>query len=62
MQKASIIALKEKAYPNPNVAAILVDENNQIKGMGVHKGPGTDHAEIDLIKKCNIESTTSFST
>lgn len=60
MQKASIIALKEKAYPNPNVAAILIDENNQIKGMGVHKGPGTDHAEIDLIKKCNIESTDTL--
>ena len=60
MQKASIIALKEKAYPNPNVAAILIDQNNQIKGMGVHKGPGTDHAEIDLIKKCNIESTDTL--
>ena len=48
MQKAIIAALNTKAFPNPKVAAVLTDNKGNIKSTGVHHGPGTNHAEIDL--------------
>ena len=48
MQGAIIAALNTKAFPNPKVAAVLTDNKGNIKSTGVHHGPGTNHAEIDL--------------
>lgn len=36
---------------NPQVGAVLVDENNNIVATGFHRGSGTAHAEIDAINK-----------
>src|SRR6056300_1602566 len=55
MQDAIIAALNTKAFPNPKVAAVLTDNKGNIKSTGVHHGPGTNHAEMDLISKTTIE-------
>ena len=55
MQEAILAALNTKAFPNPKVAAVLVDINGNVKSFGVHHGPGTNHAELDLLSKTNIE-------
>ncbi len=54
MQDAIISALNTKAFPNPKVAAVLTDIKGNIKCTGVHNGPGTNHAEIDLLSKTTI--------
>ena len=55
MQAAIIAALNTKAFPNPKVAAVLTDNKGNIKSTGVHHGPGTNHAEMDLLSKTNID-------
>ena len=55
MQDAIIAALNTKAFPNPKVAAVLTDNKGNIKATGVHHGPGTNHAEIDLLNKTIID-------
>ena len=54
MRDAIIAALNTKAFPNPKVAAVLTDNRGNIKSTGVHHGPGTNHAEIDLLSKTTI--------
>jgi len=56
MQEAIIAALNTKAFPNPKVAAVLTDNKGNIKSTGVHHGPGTNHAEIDLLTKTTIDT------
>lgn len=36
---------------NPRVAALIVNETGEIIARGVHKGSGTNHAEIDALNK-----------
>jgi len=55
MQDAIIAALNTKAFPNPKVAAVLIDKIGNIKSTGVHHGPDTNHAEIDLLSKTTID-------
>ena len=55
MYLAVIEALKSNTYPNPKVGAVLIDKNNQIKSIGHHRGKGTDHAEIEIIKNSTIQ-------
>ena len=55
MYLAVIEALKSNTYPNPKVGAVLIDKDNQIKAIGHHRGKGTDHAEIEIIKKSSIQ-------
>ncbi len=40
-----------RTAPNPIVGAVIVDKKGEVIAEGVHKGPGTDHAEIDALKK-----------
>ena len=54
MYLAVLEALKSKTYPNPKVGAVLIDKDNQIKAIGRHRGKGTDHAEIEIIKNSSI--------
>jgi diaminohydroxyphosphoribosylaminopyrimidine deaminase/5-amino-6-(5-phosphoribosylamino)uracil reductase len=58
MQNHSYFLLKalEQAYkglglcsPNPAVGAVVVSQN-RIVGMGYHRGPGTDHAEVVALR------------
>ena len=56
MYLAVIEALKFNAFPNPKVGAVLVDKDNQIKTMGHHRGKGTNHAEIEIIKNSRIDA------
>ena len=49
MQDAIVAALNSEPYPNPKVGAVLVSENGAIKSIGVHKGPGSNHAELKLL-------------
>ena len=56
MYLAVIEALKFNAFPNPKVGAVLVDKNNQIKSTGHHRGKGTNHAEIEIIKNSRIDA------
>lgn len=37
-------------YPNPPVGAVIVDENNTLISVGVHKEAGKAHAELDCVK------------
>jgi len=56
MQDAIVAALNSEPYPNPKVGAVLVSENGTIKSIGVHKGPGTNHAELEVINNSEISS------
>jgi diaminohydroxyphosphoribosylaminopyrimidine deaminase/5-amino-6-(5-phosphoribosylamino)uracil reductase len=52
MRRAVLLALygKGKTSPNPMVGAVIV-KNNKVVSEGWHKHCGSDHAEIDAIKK-----------
>lgn len=56
MQDAIVAALNSEPYPNPKVGAVLVSENGTIKSIGVHKGPGSNHAELEVINNAEISS------
>lgn len=38
-------------HPNPRVGAVITDASGRVLGEGWHRGPGTDHAEIDALEK-----------
>lgn len=40
-----------RTSPNPIVGCVVVDKRGEVIAEGAHKGPGTDHAEIDALKK-----------
>jgi len=42
---------KGRTSPNPIVGCVIVDHEGEIIAEGVHRGPGTDHAEIDALNK-----------
>ena len=42
---------KGRTSPNPIVGCVITDEAGEIIAEGVHRGPGTDHAEIDALKQ-----------
>ena len=54
MQDAIVAALNTQTFPNPKVAAVLVDKNGNNKFVGVHRGPGSNHAEIEVINNSQI--------
>ena len=60
MYLAVVEALKADTFPNPKVGAVLLDKNNKIKASAHHKGKGTNHAEIEIIKNTTIESTDTL--
>ena len=62
MQEAIIEALNTKAFPNPKVAAVLTDNKGNIKATGFHHGPGTNHAEIDLLNKTIIDTDEYYTS
>ena len=57
MSVAALEALKSNPNPNPKVGAALFDKNMKLKNKSHHVEKGKDHAEIDLIKKSNIQDT-----
>ena len=63
MQEAIVAALNTQTFPNPKVGAVLVDKFGNIKSTGVHHGPGTNHAEIEIINNSVItEEDTLYVT
>ncbi|MDQ3300293.1 MAG: bifunctional diaminohydroxyphosphoribosylaminopyrimidine deaminase/5-amino-6-(5-phosphoribosylamino)uracil reductase RibD, partial [Myxococcota bacterium] len=40
-----------RTAPNPIVGCVIVDRAGRVIAEGVHEGPGSDHAEIDALKK-----------
>jgi len=52
MQKAVDEAWKYQGltFPNPPVAALIVDKDQKIVSLGVHKKAGLSHAELDAVK------------
>jgi diaminohydroxyphosphoribosylaminopyrimidine deaminase/5-amino-6-(5-phosphoribosylamino)uracil reductase len=51
MSRALELALNGPAYGvNPQVGAVLIDDQGQILAEGWHRGAGTDHAEVDALK------------
>lgn len=38
-------------FPNPRVGCVLLDSSGQIIAIGVHRGAGTPHAEIDALNQ-----------
>jgi len=40
-----------RTAPNPIVGCVIVDRHGKVIAEGSHKGPGTDHAEVDALKK-----------
>lgn len=52
MLRALELALRGPAIGvNPQVGAVILDEENQIVSEGWHEGAGTDHAEVMALKK-----------
>ena len=49
---------KHKTFPNPNVAALVV-QKNKIIAQGLHKGPGTTHAEREALTKAGVKAIGS---
>ncbi|KQC15058.1 MAG: hypothetical protein APR63_12895 [Desulfuromonas sp. SDB] len=49
---------KHKTFPNPAVAALVV-QKNQIIARGLHKGPGTIHAEREALNKAGAKASGS---
>lgn len=48
--------------PNPAVGAVIVKQGEVI-AQGYHRGPGTDHAEVDAIKQCeDLQDCTLYVT
>jgi diaminohydroxyphosphoribosylaminopyrimidine deaminase / 5-amino-6-(5-phosphoribosylamino)uracil reductase len=43
-----------KTHPNPSVGCVIADERT-LHSTGVHRGPGTPHAEMDAIRSCPPE-------
>lgn len=46
-----LAALGPAAGPNPRVGAVILDASGSILATGYHRGAGTDHAEVDALKK-----------
>lgn len=44
-------AYKGRTSPNPIVGCVIVDEGGTVVAEGVHRGPGTAHAEIDALNQ-----------
>jgi diaminohydroxyphosphoribosylaminopyrimidine deaminase/5-amino-6-(5-phosphoribosylamino)uracil reductase len=45
--------LRGRTFPNPLVGCVIV-RNGKVLGRGVHKGPGTAHAEVLALKEAGI--------
>lgn len=43
-----------KTHPNPTVGCVIV-RDDLIVAEGCHRGPGTPHAEVDAIRRCDPE-------
>ncbi len=52
-----------KTSPNPRVGAVIV-RNQKVLATGFHRGPGSDHAEIDAFKKAkgSLKGATLYVT
>ncbi|MEN9969801.1 MAG: hypothetical protein RLZZ229_9 [Actinomycetota bacterium] len=51
MIRALELALNGPSYGvNPQVGAVIIDDEGQIIAQGWHRGAGTDHAEVDALK------------
>lgn len=47
MLRAVELALNwSHTHPNPRVGAVVTDASGEVVGVGWHRGPGTDHAEV----------------
>jgi len=40
-----------RTSPNPIVGCVIVDRAGRVIAEGAHRGPGTDHAEVDALRK-----------
>ncbi|MFC1517614.1 bifunctional diaminohydroxyphosphoribosylaminopyrimidine deaminase/5-amino-6-(5-phosphoribosylamino)uracil reductase RibD [Candidatus Margulisiibacteriota bacterium] len=57
MQQCLVLAAQArgKAFPNPQVGCVIVKQD-KIIGRGIHKGPGTPHAEAIALKQAGIKA------
>ncbi|MCX5744968.1 MAG: bifunctional diaminohydroxyphosphoribosylaminopyrimidine deaminase/5-amino-6-(5-phosphoribosylamino)uracil reductase RibD [Proteobacteria bacterium] len=53
MERALALAetYRGRTSPNPIVGCVIVDAAGAVIAEGVHRGPGTDHAEVDALKQ-----------
>lgn len=49
MRTAIELARGVRAHPNPTVGCLVIDTNGEVVGRGIHRGPGTPHAEIEAL-------------
>ncbi|MDN5855934.1 MAG: riboflavin biosynthesis protein RibD, partial [Actinomycetia bacterium] len=40
-----------RTHPNPRVGCVLLGDDGQAIAVGVHRGPGTPHAEADALQQ-----------
>lgn len=45
LERAVELAQQAQPHPNPRVGAVVVDTAGQVVGEGMHRGPGSPHAE-----------------
>lgn len=57
MRQAIIAGEKGRctAAPNPWVGCVIVDKNGEVIGVGYHRKPGTEHAEIRAIQDVQLK-------
>lgn len=52
MRRALVLASRSPQIgPNPQVGCVILDDDDTIIAEGFHRGHGTDHAEVDALKK-----------
>lgn len=48
---AAAAAVPGQFAPNPRVGCVVIDDAGVVLATGVHRGPGTDHAEVDALRR-----------
>ena len=49
MIRAIEIASSQRTHPNPRVGCVIVNQQGEIVGEGIHRGVGADHAEREAL-------------
>ena len=56
MQRALTLAASVEfpTWPNPRVGCVVLDRSGMVLAEGVHRGAGSDHAEVDALRRTSV--------